>query len=186
MWLDKVKRHGMELNITWKSFVLDANKDGVDHELFWQSPTDEQGRSMYAHKIGKAALRQGQEAFDQFNLQIYISRHSGKRIRLDKYDELLAVSDQCELNKKQLLLDLKDPNLILEIRKDHEEAVEKYGVFGTPTFVFENGQSAFIKTLMPPEEDAHKAFNDFIALFGDRDYIGEIKSPQLPWPKNVG
>ena len=76
--------------------------------------------------------------------------------------------------------------MILEIRKDHEEAVEKYGVFGTPTFVFENGQSAFIKTLMPPEEDAHKAFNDFIALFGDRDYIGEIKRPQPPWPKNVG
>ena len=57
----------MELDITWKSFVLDANKDGVDYELFWQSPIEEQGRSMYAHKIGKAALRQGQELFDQLN-----------------------------------------------------------------------------------------------------------------------
>ena len=185
MWLDKVKRDGMELDITWKSFILDANKDGVDYELFWQSPIEEQGRSMYAHKIGKAALRQGQELFDQFNLNIYISRHSGKRIRLDKYDELLEVSVDCGLNKEQLLLDLEDPKLISDIRKDHDEALGTHGVFGTPTFVFENGQSAFVKTLMPHESDAYQAFSDFIALFGDRDYIGEIKRPQPPWPKNA-
>ena len=100
VWLDKVKRDGMELDITWKSFVLDANKDGVDYELFWQSPIEDQGRSMYAHKIGKAALRQGQELFSRLNLNIYISRHSGKRIRLDKYDELLAVAVHSGLNKK--------------------------------------------------------------------------------------
>jgi predicted DsbA family dithiol-disulfide isomerase len=185
VWLDQVRRDGMELSITWKSFVLDANKDDVDHKLFWQSPIEEQGRSMYAHKIGKAALRQGQQLFEQFNLHVYVSRHSGKRIRLDKYDELLEVSEQCGLSKKQLLLDLEDPDLILEIKEDHEEAVEHYGVFGTPTFVFENGQSVFVKTLMPPEKDALKAFNVFLALFGDRDYIGEIKRPQPPWPKNV-
>lgn len=185
MWLDQVKKNGMELEISWKSFILDANKDGVDQELFWESSTDQQGRSMYAHKISKAALQQGRELFSRLNLNIYISRHSGKRIRLDKYDELLAVAVHSGLNKEQLLLDLEDPNLIKEIRKDHEEAVGKHGVFGTPTFVFENGQSAFVKTLMPPEEDAYKAFNDFIALFSNRDYIGEIKRPQPPWPKNV-
>ncbi len=185
MWLDKVKQGGMELDITWKSFVLDANKEGVDRELFWKSPIEDQGRSMYAHKIGKAALWQGQELYNQFNLNIYISRHSGKRIRLDKYDELIEVASNSGLNIEKLLLDLKDPNLITAIRKDHDEALDKHGVFGTPTFVFENGQSAFVKTLMPPESDAYQAFKDFMALFGSRDYIGEIKRPQPPWPKNV-
>ena len=112
----------MELEISWKSFILDANKDGVDQELFWESSTDQQGRSMYAHKISKAALQQGRELFSRLNLNIYISRHSGKRIRLDKYDELLAVAVHSGLNKEKLLLDLEDPNLIKEIRIDHEES----------------------------------------------------------------
>ena len=115
MWLDQVKKNGMELEISWKSFILDANKDGVDQELFWESSTDQQGRSMYAHKISKAALQQGRELFSRLNLNIYISRHSGKRIRLDKYDELLAVAVHSGLNKEKLLLDLEDPNLIKKL-----------------------------------------------------------------------
>ena len=91
VWLDQVKKNGMELEISWKSFILDANKDGVDQELFWESSTDQQGRSMYAHKISKAALQQGRELFSRLNLNIYIYRHSGKRIRLDKYDELFLL-----------------------------------------------------------------------------------------------
>lgn len=186
MWLDKVRKDGFDLTIKWKSFVLDANKDGVDQDRFWILPPEQQGRSIFAHKIAKAAIRQGEKLFDTFNLNIYKACHSGKRIRMDSYQELLTVADESGLNKKQLLADLEDSNLIREIELDHKEAVSEYGVFGTPTFVFENGQSAFIKTLMPPEDDAYRVFGHFISLFGDRTYIGEIKRPQPPWPKGLG
>ena len=37
----------------------------------------------------------------------------------------------------------------------------------------------------PPENEALEAFEDFIALFGKRNYFGEIKRPQPPWPKGA-
>ena len=71
VWLDKVRKDGFDLTIKWKSFVLDANKDGVDQDRFWILPPEQQGRSIFAHKIAKAAIRQGEELFDTFNLNIY-------------------------------------------------------------------------------------------------------------------
>ena len=69
--------------------------------------------------------------------------------------------------------------------RDHTEAVEKHGIFGTPTFVFENGGSAYLKTFIPPAEDSVEFFDHFVALVADRSYVGEIKRPQPPWPKGA-
>ena len=59
------------------------------------------------------------------------------------------------------------------------------GVFGTPTFLFENGHTAYMKTFIPPKGEAVEVFDSFVSLFGGRTYIGEIKSPQPPWPKGA-
>ena len=52
-------------------------------------------------------------------------------------------------------------------------------------FIFENGQSAYIKTFIPPEEESLEAFEHFIGLMSNRSYIGEVKRPQPPWPKGA-
>ena len=80
---------------------------------------------------------------------------------------------------------LDDPGLLENIARDHVEAVEEHGVFGTPTFLFENGTSAYLKAFIPPEDDSVDFFDHFVALFADRAYVGEIKRPQPPWPKGA-
>ena len=72
-----------------------------------------------------------------------------------------------------------------KIVSDHTEAVEKYGVFGTPTFVFPNGSAAFLKLLKPPEKDASGLLDLLSEVMENRSYVGEIKRPQPPWPSNV-
>jgi hypothetical protein len=42
-----------------------------------------------------------------------------------------------------------------------------------------------MKTFIPPEGEAVEVFDSFVSLFGGRTYIGEIKSPQPPWPKGA-
>ena len=46
------------------------------------------------------------------------------------------------------------------------------GIFGTPTFLFENGHTAYMKTFIPPEDEAVEVFESFVSLFGGRTYVG--------------
>jgi len=94
------------------------------------------------------------------------------------------LAEQVGLDVERFKADLKDPELAKKIGREHEEATAE-GIFGTPTFVFENGQSCYIKTFIPPDEDALAEFEHFIAIASDRPYIGEIKRPQPPWPKGA-
>ena len=52
-------------------------------------------------------------------------------------------------------------------------------------FVFENGNTMFVKAFIPPEGDAVAEFEHFVAIAKHRNYIGEIKRPQPPWPKGA-
>ena len=56
------------------------------------------------------------------------------------------------------------------------------GIFGTPTFVFENGNSIYLKTFIPTEQNAIKSFEHFLSISKDCSFIGEMKRPQPPWP----
>ena len=78
----------------------------------------------------------------------------------------------------------QDPTLREKVGHDHEEAVSR-GVFGTPTYVFEGGRVAFLKAFAPPAEDAVSEFEHFVAIASHRNYIGELKRPQPPWPKGA-
>ena len=68
---------------------------------------------------------------------------------------------------------------------DHLEAVETYGVFGTPTFVFPNGASAFVKMIKPPTGKAARTLELLSEMMSEQIDIGEIKRPQPPWPKGA-
>ena len=97
----------------------------------------------------------------------------------------IKLAEECGLDIEQFKSDMKDPKLVEIIANDHTEAVDVHGAFGTPTFIFGNGQSAYLKTFIPPAEESVDAFNHFLGLFESRPYIGEVKRPQPPWPKGA-
>ena len=134
---------------------------------------------------GEAAKRQGDELFDKFFLALLTERHGGSRAPLNDDSMFIKLAEGCGLNIEQFKSDIKDPKLVEIIANDHTEAVDIHGAFGTPTFVFGNGQSAYLKTFIPPEEESVDAFKHFLGLFESRSYIGEVKRPQPPWPKGA-
>ena len=89
------------------------------------------------------------------------------------------------LDLGQFKEDLVDPGLLQGIVKSHTQAVEEYGVFGVPTFIFPNGFSAFLKTYQPPAEEAVEVFEALNQVMSSWNFIGELKRPQPPWPKGV-
>ena len=192
MWLDTVKQgYGDDLQITWKHFSLEQNSHDLqageesDGWKVWEQSEDYEGRSILALRAAEAAKRQGAEAFDKFHMALLKARHGGEgRVALNEVEPLAEVARDAGLDEGRFLEDLKDRDLLENVGRDHTEAVEN-GVFGTPTFVFENANAAFVKTFIPPEEDRVAFFEHFAALFNHRTYLGEIKRPQPPWPRGA-
>ena len=185
MWLHKAAADGVELDVTWRSFVLDEVNRKEGDTPTWEKPEGEWGRSLLSLVAGKAALRQEPELFETFHRAVLAARHDGARIRLDTREPLLEIASQVGLDKDRLRSDMDDPELLAQVAADHTEASQTHGVFGTPTFLFENGQSVFVKTFIPPDDEAADALNHFVGLMSTRSYIGEVKRPQPPWPKGA-
>jgi hypothetical protein len=188
VWLDRVKQvQGGSLQITWKSFSLEQvnSRNGPDWKV-WEQPEGYKSRSLLSLVAGEAARCQGSEAFDRYHLALLTARHGGEgRTPLDQVEPLLEVGRESGLDVGRLREDMKDPELLEIIGRDHTEAVEDHGVFGTPTFVFEGGNAAYLKSFIPPPEDSVAFFEHFAAVVTHRSYIGEIKRPQPPWPKGA-
>ena len=189
MWLDRVKQeYGDNLEINWRHFSLEQinSKNGPDWKV-WNEMGLREARALLASVAGEAAKRQGNpEAFDRFHLGLLKARHAGDRTPLNQDEPLLKIAEEAGLNVERFEKDLNDPDTLAAVVADHEEATAgENGVFGTPTFLFENGHKAYMKTFIPPEDEAVEVFDSFVSLFGGRTYVGEIKSPQPPWPKGA-
>jgi len=164
VWLDRVKQvYGENLEITWKNFSLEQINSKEDPSWkAWEQGEPAERRSLLSQMTAEAARRQGAELYEKFHLALLTARHGGDgRIPLNEESSLLRLAEEIGLDVGRLREDLKDPDLAKIIGKDHENAVGE-GVFGTPTFVFENGTSAYLKTFIPPEYDSVAAFEGFL------------------------
>ena len=189
MWLDQVKKeYGDNLQINWRHFSLQQinSREGDDWKV-WNEMGVREAAALLASVAGEAAKRQGNpEAFDRFHLALLTARHAGDRMPLNEDGPLIALAEEAGLDVEQFKKDLDNPDVLATVAADHEAATtQEAGIFGTPTFLFENGHTAYMKTFIPPQDEAVEVFDNFVSLFGGRTYIGEIKSPQPPWPKGA-
>ena len=183
----KIARGGVEpLEINWKPFSLEqANqKDNPDHQA-WALGDDELNGSLWGLRAGVAAGRQGDDAMRRYLPLLLHARHVD-RSDLGDRELLKRLAAEAELDVARFERDLDDRSTLDEIAESHTKAVEELGVFGTPTFVFENGASAFLKLIKPASpEEANKAFDALMTIMESNLFVGEVKRPQPPWPKGV-
>jgi predicted DsbA family dithiol-disulfide isomerase len=182
VWLDQVKTSlGDRLQVHWRYFPLEQvnSVEGPDWKL-WEQPADYKSRGRDAFHAAIAARNQGEDAFNRFHLALLHAKHvEGKEH--SRRETLLEAAEQANLDLERFQRDLDERSLLAKIGEDYEYAREEYGVFGTPTFVFPDGSSAYIKMrpAAPPEE-AVAVFDDFVRTVRDRSYIAEIKRPKKP------
>ena len=187
MWLHRVKKeYGDRLDITWKHFSLEQVNSSDQTSKVWEMPDITNAQALVAQVASEAAKRQGAELFERFHLALMVARHGGKgRIRLNDPAPILNLAREVGLDAGRLREDMADPTMVEAVGRDHTEAVEEHGVFGTPTFVFEDGAAIYLKTLVPPDEDSVAFFEHFAAIAAGRRYVGEMKRPQPPWPRGA-
>ncbi len=174
------------IEVTWKPFSLEQVNQKVGPEYkAWEEPDENLNGSLWGLRAGQAARRQGEDALRAYLPLLLRARHEDRSELGDK-DLLKRLAGEAGLDVEQFANDLDDRSTLDEIAASHKQAVEERGVFGTPTFVFEGGGSAFVKLIKPQnKEQALNAFNSLVGLVQNDMFVGEVKRPQPPWPKGV-
>ena len=183
VWLDEIAGQlGDEApSIRWKFFPLEqVNAPEDADQPVWDLPPDRRSRGRDSMHAAAAARRQGEGAFKRFHSALLALKHErGEDHGLQRTIDAAAASAGLDLARFQE--DLADRDLLGEIRDDYTTGKEEFGVFGTPTFVFANGQAAYIKLLpAPPPDEAVAMWHDFVRAVRDRPYLQEIKRPRRP------
>ncbi len=184
IWLATVKEElGDGLEINWRSFALEQvnSKEGDDWKA-WEQDSDYVSRGLWSLRGGIAARAQGTDAHNMYMEKILHAKHV-EREDVRTRESVIEIAKKADLNVEKFTDVLDDPATLAQVGADHEEALTR-GVFGTPTFVFEDGTAAFLKMFTPPDGEAMSAFNDFMGIASGRKYFGELKRPQPPWPRD--
>lgn len=180
VWMGEVERQmGPEAPaIIWRFFPLEQVNAPADAEFpIWALPADRRSRGRDSMHAAIAAQNQGPAAFDRFRRELLALKHEngldhGLRSTLEE------AASRAELDLTKFATDLDDRSLLSRVRDDYEHGRTEHSVFGTPTFVFPDGQAAYIKLLPPPPaEDAVPLWLEFVRNVRDRPYLREIKRP---------
>jgi len=166
------------IDVRWRYFSLAQVNSKVDGWTAWGAPAAEKVRGRLAFKAAEAARRQ--DRFDPFHANLLAARHQD---RLDIEDAKVVdqVAEESGLELERFRRDLADPTILEALARDHKYAVGTHGVFGTPTFVFPNGASAYIRLAAAPTgAGALHLFDSLLAIAADEPRVLEIKRPTRP------
>jgi predicted DsbA family dithiol-disulfide isomerase len=179
--IDAVRRSGRrDVDVRWRYFSLTQVNSKDDGWTVWSAPASERVKGRLAFQAAEAASRQGR--FDDLHRPLLLARHRD-RLDLDEPAVVEQVAADSGLDLERFRRDLADPHILDALARDHSEAVAGLGVFGTPTFVFAGGASAYVRLSEPVEGDgAVEVFDRLLSVAAAEPRILEIKRPRRPTP----
>jgi predicted DsbA family dithiol-disulfide isomerase len=168
------------IDIRWRYFSLAQVNSKEESWTAWNAPAAEKVRGRLPFKAAEAARRQGH--FDPFHANLLAARHQ-TRLDIDDVKVIEQVAEDSGLDLERFRRDLADTSILDALARDHKHAVAAHGVFGTPTFVFSNGASAYIRLAEAPTgPGALQLFDSLLAVAADEPHVLEIKRPTRPSP----
>jgi predicted DsbA family dithiol-disulfide isomerase len=168
------------LKVGWRYFSLAQVNSKDEGWTVWDAPLGDRVKGRNAFKGAEAARRQGR--FDDFHMPMLLARHRD-RLDIDQVEVVERVAVDAGLDLDRFRRDLADPDILDALAKDHQQAVTELGVFGTPTFVFQGGASAYVRLSEPTESaGALRVFDALVEVAAREPGILEIKRPNKPSP----
>jgi predicted DsbA family dithiol-disulfide isomerase len=167
-------------DVSWRYFSLTQVNSKEDGWTVWDAPPTDRVRGRLAFTAAEAARRQGR--FEVFHRALLAARHQA-RLDIDDVRVIEQVADDSGLDLERFRRDIDDPSIMQALARDHMHAVATHGVFGTPTFVFPNGASAYIRLAEAPAgPEAVDLYDKLVAMAADETRVLEIKRPVRPSP----
>jgi predicted DsbA family dithiol-disulfide isomerase len=179
--LDSVRETGeREVDVTWRYFSLSQVNSREDSWTVWDAPADELVKGRLAFAAAEAARRQSR--FLPFHMSLLRARHRD-RLNIDDLKVVEQVAAASGLDMDRFRSDLVANDILDALARDHAEGRGKHGVFGTPTFVFDDGAAAYVRLAPQPlNGDAGRILDEILSIAAREPAILEIKRPVPPTP----
>ncbi len=150
VWLRQVEACERDLTTEWRPFILkEVNRAPGEGAPFWEQAEAARTRTGLAFIAGQAAVRQDRAAYHRFRFLLQSAFHE-QHLDIRQLDVLESLAAEAELDVARFTADRQEPGLLQEAGRSHQEAVERYGVFGTPTLVFPSGCAVYLKLAQAP------------------------------------
>jgi predicted DsbA family dithiol-disulfide isomerase len=166
------------LEVRWRYFSLTQVNSKDDGWTVWEAPEAERVRGRLAFKAAEAARRQ--DGFEDFHMRLLGARHRD-RVDIDDLAVVERVAEESGLDLDRFRKDVADPGILSALARDHQGAVAEHGVFGTPTFVFPGGATAYVRLSEAPDAAGSLGiFERMVSIAAEEPRILEIKRPVKP------
>jgi DSBA-like thioredoxin domain len=177
-----------DLRVRWRYFSLTQVNNHVDGWTVWDAPAgDPAAKGRLAFQAAEAGRRQ--ERFDALHAALLEARHV-EGLDLDDRAVIEEVAGLAGLDLGRFRSDLADPSSLQALARDHQEAVDQLGVFGTPTFHLPGRGAAYVRVRPAPEgQAALRLFDQVVSITAEEPYFLELKRsrgrPQEPGAVSV-
>jgi predicted DsbA family dithiol-disulfide isomerase len=174
----RAREQGRDFEVAWRYFSLTQVNNKEEGWTIWDAPATDHPRGQLAFKAAEAARRQGM--FDRLHMPLLEARHAHQR-KLEDEEVVREAAQTAGLDMDRFERDLRATDILDPLARDHRQAVGEHAVFGTPTFVFPDGASAYVRVRPAPEgKHALQLFDELTSTIAARPYVLEIKRPVKP------
>lgn len=170
-WLDRVRAARPGFEVTWKTFSLkEVNRD--DSEPSWVAADSPPSISVLALALAHAVRAAD---FDRYHHAVFEAMHGEER--------KLGDADLLALGADAGVRDFDRPRWTEAVGREHHQAVEEHGVYGTPTLVFGTTGAYLRLTELPSsDEDALGLFDSLAGVARAPINLVEVFLPERPMP----
>jgi len=135
-------RDGSDLDVRFVPFSLEQAHVEDGQSPVWEAPVDQRRRGVRALAYGLAVRDEFPESFFDFHLAAFAARHDhARKFETDVLDEVVA-SVGLDVEAVRKVVDTGRP--LEALAAEHTEAVDRWAVFGVPTFI-EGDEAVFIR-----------------------------------------
>ena len=172
----------LDLRFEWVHFSLyQSNHAGGDGWQLWNerlSDRDDAGTmGLLPFLASTAARRQGRAQHDAFRMALLRARHVDHRPF--HLATVMEAAEEARLHLACFERDLADPEARTALAREHHRGVAEK-VFGTPTFRFPSGDTAYLRLREVPadRDDAVELFERLRGMLADYPYLETLKRPR--------
>lgn len=187
LWVDQISTLMGDdvISVRYRFFSLDQNHS-TGEKLGWniwdKKPGDADVKGLLPFLAGAAAYKAGgDKGLGEFYKVLAKMRHEDN-LPIWEQSYVEQAWSEAGLDKAALakVMDGSDRSGYEKLQKDHTEAVERYGAFGSPLLVFEESHPFFLKLMPRPTnlDDALELFQHVQRMaMGFRGGVLEFKQP---------
>lgn len=171
-------RSGAEWEVSYRPFSLDQVHVEEGQAPIWDRP--EEGTGLLALQYGIAARDTQPDAFLDVHTALFAARHD-KGQRIQEIEVVLEALGETGADADALRAEVESGQPLKTIATEHTEAVERWGVFGVPTFLADD-KAVFVRVMhrsgsgLGSQETVERIL-DYLVDWPD---LNEFKRPRIP------